>query len=508
MRTALIAMLLLALPMVVLGQDRKPESKTSEIKLEVAYKLERAEYTRELWVGVPGSPLHMGEVGQSELLKALASACDDTTSVAVITPERMDGDPAEREAMAVITGRHALWEVADEFGLFDAGASDGLVKRRHTRIVLVGVMETCGIVLRIAKHKYGLVDGVVLIDPPVDELPQIEKDARRIGVDVVLHPRSENEFQREEATLIERLGPWGASARIMKGLSAFDSLEERLADAWLRLRAPQAGTHNADGVILEWGPVGDIIGQAVSDKDIVCVGELHGNPGAHRSQLEVLRYMHAKGRPLALSTEQFERDVQETLDAYLAGKIDENEFLDDSRPWPNYADYRPLIEFCKANSIPVIAGNIPRRLASRVFKEGVEVIESFSDDEKSWTANKLNADAGPYKDKFMDVMGGMDGHDDRLERMYAAQCIKDDTMAESIAEWLEANPDGHVLHINGSFHSAGGLGVPEKLLALVPDVKIGLITCVQETEGAKAAANEWIVKVPGSRPMRVRPEHK
>jgi uncharacterized iron-regulated protein len=249
-------------------------------------------------------------------------------------------------------------------------------------------------------------------------------------------------------------------------------------------------------------PPTELAEHAVGDNDVIFLGELHGNPGAHRAELEFLRYLQATDRPMALATEQFERDVQAHVDAYLEGKITEDEFLKKSRPWPNYADYRPLIEFCKEHKIPVIAGNIPRPLASRVFKEGPEVVEKFTAEEKSWAAAELQANPGAYRDKFMETMGGTEGHNERLDRMYAAQCIKDDTMAESVANWLKANPKGRVLHINGSFHSAGGLGVPEKLQAMLPDTKMIFVTCVETSDETEPAADEWLIRVPASRPSR------
>ena len=54
-------------------------------------------------------------------------------------------------------------------------------------------------------------------------------------------------------------------------------------------------------------------------------------------------------RPVALSLEMFERDVQTVLDEYLAGLISERHFLLSSRPWKNYeTDYRPLVEYARA----------------------------------------------------------------------------------------------------------------------------------------------------------------
>jgi uncharacterized iron-regulated protein len=94
----------------------------------------------------------------------------------------------------------------------------------------------------------------------------------------------------------------------------------------------------------------------------------------------------------------------------------------------------------------------------------------------------------------------MAGHADRLDNMYAAQCIKDDTMAESVADWMKANKGARVLHINGNFHSAGGLGVPEKLAALMPDLKIAMVTCVPVGDAIEAEEDEWIITVPAPRP--------
>ncbi|MCA8913912.1 MAG: ChaN family lipoprotein [Planctomycetes bacterium] len=472
------------------AQEREKDHKEVHTSLAAEYTVERAGYSRELWVGIPGAGLGMGEVTADDLRKALGKACDDTTSVAVIEPKLDEGTTEERETLAVVASRRAL---AGAFADVNS-AMDGAVES-DTRVVLVGVMDTCGIALRIANDKSSRVAGVVLIDPAVEDLPEIEAE-RMVGVDVLLHPRSDAEFERETETIVDRLGSWGLSARVLRGHSTFDNLKERVADAYQQLRGYQL-IHEEPKPASAF----ELAGQ-LSAYNVVFVGELHGNPGAHRVELEVLRRMAKDGGPLALATEQFERDTQQVLDDYLAGKISEKEFREKGHLWPNYADYRPLVEFCKANKIPVIAGNIPRPLANRVYKEGVDVLEKFTDEEKSWSASEVKALPGAYRTKFFEAMGGMEGHTDAMERMYASQCFKDDTMADSVAKWLKENPKGRVLHINGNFHSKGGLGVPEKLEALVPTVKIAMVTCVQPGEDEEAAAEEWLVRVPGMRQTR------
>lgn len=445
-------------------------------------KYETADYTRELWIG-----LTPAGVEQETFLKALKAACSDTTAVGVVRTQAssdVTNDPLEAEVLAAVSSKQAVRRLIEKLD----------IERRNTRVVVVGMFETSLVALRVGADGGLGVDGIVLIDPPVGDV-SVDSD-RRIGVDVFLGSSSTTEFEREEDDLVDRLGGWGTSARIIHSTGRFQALEARLGEVWQQLRGYRVMRDDADVSLT----ASDVTAR-LKDSQVIFVGELHGNPGAHQVQLEVLKAMHKQGGPLALATEQFERDTQQALNDYLSGKLTEDEFRANTRAWPNYADYRPLVEFCKANKIPVIAGNVPRRLANRVFKEGVEVLEEFSADEKSWSASELKATAGAYRNKFFEAMGGMEGHSDSMERMYASQCFKDDTMAESVAEWLKANPKGRVLHINGNFHSQGGLGVPEKLAALMPDVEIGLITCTSDDD-ATAAPDEWIIKVPAPRPMR------
>ncbi len=490
-------MIVAALPVLALAQAGKTESGTEKLTTGVMWHLRATDYTRELWIGFESA-----SAPTADLLNGLAGGCNDQVSVAVVA---LPSDPAgarlsqqESETLAVVTSRQAVQAVLDKLQLRSPKGLRTPTGQR-TRIVAVGVAESCVTALRVALNPESMVDSLLLVDPPVGDLPQIEANARELGVDLLLHPRSDAEFSRECTDAIGRLGPWGKSARTLRGPRLYADLGQRLAFAFQTLRgfALELPSREGETSLQTWL-------RARKDSQVVHVGELHGNPGAHRLELETLRELIQQGGPLALSMEQFERDVQSVLDQYLRGEIAEDEFLKTSRPWPNYADYRPMIELCKEKKIPVIAGNIPRRLASRVFKEGTEVLEKFTDEEKTWCARKLVANAGPYRDKFFRQMGADSGHNENIERMYSSQCIKDDTMAESIADWLKLNPKGRVVHINGAFHSEAGLGVPEKLGVLVPGIRQSLLTCVDsEAETTpRPIETETIVKVPSMRPQR------
>ena len=215
-----------------------------------------------------------------------------------------------------------------------------------------------------------------------------------------------------------------------------------------------------------------------STLDVVFMGEEHDNDVGHAMQLELLVALHERRPDLILSMEMFERDVQDVLDAYLAGAVNEEKFLDTSRPWGNYRPhYRPLVEYARDNDLAVLAANIPRPLARKVSKEGPEAIAG-----EEFAARSSTAPPGLYHDLFWEIMNPSGGEpdDELLQRFFAAQCYKDDTMAESIADrLLLAWGQGRrplVVHVCGKFHSDFGEGTVSRLRDRLPELRIAVVT--------------------------------
>jgi uncharacterized iron-regulated protein len=233
---------------------------------------------------------------------------------------------------------------------------------------------------------------------------------------------------------------------------------------------------------------------ALDPYDVIFIGEIHDDSLTHVMEREILEILYGRDEDLALALEMFERDVQPVLDAYLAGEVSEEVFLEKSRPWGNYSEaYRPLVEFARINRLPVLAMNVPRRYANRVAMGGEKVMAAVPDSERVFLARKLKVLEGRYRDRFMETMTGMKGPMGRMnpENLYAAQCLKDDTMAESIQRFLEENPDTRVVSYQGDFHSAFGLGIPGKLRGLRPGVRIAVITIVPLEDTASAVPGEY-----------------
>ena len=217
----------------------------------------------------------------------------------------------------------------------------------------------------------------------------------------------------------------------------------------------------------------------IAGADVLFLGEQHDNTTCHELQHWTTLAL-AERRPVALSLEQFESDVQASLDSYLAGDITEAAFLGESRPWSNYAEhYRPTVEWARAEGVPVIAANIPRPLARKVSRGRWEELGVIGDPNSPWA---LNVEEPAYRARFEEAMGNHGGTESAdLDDWFAAQCVKDDRMAESIAAHLKATSDAPplVIHWCGRFHSDHRLGTVSRLALRRPELR--LVTVSMET---------------------------
>jgi uncharacterized iron-regulated protein len=212
--------------------------------------------------------------------------------------------------------------------------------------------------------------------------------------------------------------------------------------------------------------------------DAVFVGEQHDDGNTHRLELAVVEGLTRRGVSVVVALEMFERDVQGQVDSYAAGRISEEQFVKDARAWPRYAsDYRPLIEFAKAHHLAIVASNVPRRIAADVSKKGLSAIDGLGAD-RPLAARELQCPAsGDYYQRFGEAMGG---HEGTNANFYFAQCVKDETMGEAVADAFERNATGRVtiVHVNGAFHSDFSEGTAESARRRMPGRRIAVVTMV------------------------------
>ncbi len=231
------------------------------------------------------------------------------------------------------------------------------------------------------------------------------------------------------------------------------------------------------------------IAQSLAEYDVIFFGEFHGHPGIHLAQMQLLETIQSLRSELTLSMEQFERDTQPYIDDYMAGEIGEQYLRDKARAWDNYpTSYRPLIEYAKQHQLPVLAANAPKQAVICVGRKGLEILDEMPDTDRQHVAADIDVSDSAYRDRYMSFLSHNTSHGagsggDASEAMqamanrsFAAQTVRDETMAESITQHLQRNPNRLVLHLTGHFHSDSFLGTVERLSRRMPELKIAVIT--------------------------------
>ncbi len=277
----------------------------------------------------------------------------------------------------------------------------------------------------------------------------------------------------------------------------------------------------------------DDVVRAMADRQVVFIGETHDDPTGHMLERELFDQATnvyaatSAGRPMALSLEFFERDVQLPLDEYLAGLIPESSFLADARPWERYAtDYRPMVELAKERDVPVIAANAPRRYVTMVARQGRDALRELSEQARSYLPPLPYGQASDaYKRQWIATISevmeqeGMKcgvpvahpqapvGSHAQMGNQLDSQVLWDATMANSISRFLADHPAGLVIHVAGGFHVERGTGVPEQLRAYAPDAKTLIVSLrpvddVDAFEAAPAGAwGDFVIQTDGSRTL-------
>jgi uncharacterized iron-regulated protein len=228
----------------------------------------------------------------------------------------------------------------------------------------------------------------------------------------------------------------------------------------------------------------DTLAAKLAAADVAFLGERHDDVAGHRVQRLLVEAIAARRDNVTLALEMFERDAQEPLDHFQMGHTEEAEFLAAARPWPQYdRDYKPLVDFAIARQWPVVAGNVPRWIAAEVVRDGLDVLGGRTDAERRLFAADLQcAPSGPYFDRFVAALGthGEAAGNVSPVRYYESQCLKDETMAESIAQAHAAGSIGGrrplVISVNGTVHSDFRLGTVERVARRLPTASIVTVT--------------------------------
>jgi uncharacterized iron-regulated protein len=227
-------------------------------------------------------------------------------------------------------------------------------------------------------------------------------------------------------------------------------------------QAPDPGTR-----VLDLGALSDMsdLLDRIADRRVVFVGESHDRYEDHLNQLAVIDGLHTRGKSLAIGMEFFQQPYQAAIDAYVAGEIDEAEFLRRTEYFDrwrfDYRLYRPILRFAREHGIPVIALNLEAELTRRVGEVG---IAGLTEAERARIPAEIDRSDPTYRERIEAVfaMHPSERKQD-VENFLDVQLLWDEGMAERAADYLKANPERTLVVLAGSGHVEYGQGIPSRL---------------------------------------------
>ncbi|MDF1555398.1 MAG: ChaN family lipoprotein, partial [Deferrisomatales bacterium] len=195
---------------------------------------------------------------------------------------------------------------------------------------------------------------------------------------------------------------------------------------------------------------------------VVYVGESHDSVDDHAVQLSVLTAINQRfpGR-VALGMEMLRRPSQGDVDAFLAGKLTEKEFL---RVWQqnwgprSYPYYRAILLYCKEQGIPVLALNSGKDLDAALRTGSLGELEP----EFAERLPEMDLDDPYYKATMAGFFDGHEGGSKHMELFNRIQVLRDETMADTAARFLRSpeGADKRLVIFAGGNHVRYGYGIP------------------------------------------------
>lgn len=223
--------------------------------------------------------------------------------------------------------------------------------------------------------------------------------------------------------------------------------------------------------------------------DVIFVGEVHNNPEHHLIQVQLLQALMARyAPPLAVAMEFFDTTRQPVLDRFMNGDLDETAFLEQV-DWKNswrfpYHLYRPILWVSQDKGTALLGINAPNAVVKKVARSG---LVSLAPEERNQVARDINLDNRAHREYLNRIFSQHPFKKDsshnsveNFDHFYQAQCVWDETMAETIAVYMKAH-GGKMVVFTGNGHIMNKFGIPDRVLRRV-DVKTATIVLYPLTE--------------------------
>jgi len=192
---------------------------------------------------------------------------------------------------------------------------------------------------------------------------------------------------------------------------------------------------------------------------IIYVGEQHNQTRHHEIQLRILEQLSALYPDLTVGMEMFAHPYQPVLAKWPQNKLSRKQFLEKTHWYANwkfdFALYQDILLFLKEHQISLFGLNVPFHIPPKIAVGG---IDNLLPDEKALLPADIDLSNLKHREFVKAIFE--QHHQPGLtnfEYFYAAQCVWEDAMAETIAQNVNNQP---MLVFTGTGHLRHHYGIP------------------------------------------------
>ena len=207
---------------------------------------------------------------------------------------------------------------------------------------------------------------------------------------------------------------------------------------------------------------------SLHDKRVVMVGESHTNQAHHANQLRIVKAMFEQNPNLVIALEMIQKPFQKYLDQYSQGEIDLFTMLEKTEYYKRWKYdmyfYVDIFEYAKTNGIALLAMNQSKEITNQTTKEGIASLDAT---QQASLPSYLDFSNEAYEERLSRFFKDAHGKESKMKldstRLYQSQIIWDETMADTVFDYLKEHPQTRAVVLVGSGHLRYRDGIPSRL---------------------------------------------
>lgn len=213
--------------------------------------------------------------------------------------------------------------------------------------------------------------------------------------------------------------------------------------------------------------------KSMKDRNVLVMGEVHSNSFDHLLEFRLLSTLTGFYGPkqMAVGLECFYRQHQRALDNFIFDHGNMG-ILKEQTNWKetwgyDLSQYAKIFNYAFKNKIRLIGLNVPIQVVEYVASFGLEEIPQNLKE----LLPAIDLSNQMHKERFISAISESSGHGDAvsnestvfMNRLYEAQTLWDEYMAESASNFVKGNPNTKLMVIAGSGHVTGRGGIPDRI---------------------------------------------